>query len=103
MPGGSGRHAKWLHFLLHSGNYDSRHNLSPTENTPLKSNFLDLKVRRLSLETTSLSENLNLAPLTPPDGTPTHGQLEYGGSPSDSRVMETTGHLGRSEDSVLQE
>lgn len=43
MPGGSGRHAKRLHFLLHSGNFDSRHDLSPTETTTLKSNFLDLK------------------------------------------------------------
>lgn len=43
MPGRSGRHAKWLHFLLHSGNFDSRHDLSPTETTTLKSNFLDLK------------------------------------------------------------
>lgn len=43
MPGGSGRHAKRLHFLLHSGNFDSRHDLSTTETTTLKSNFLDLK------------------------------------------------------------
>lgn len=45
MPGGPGRQAKWLHFLLHSGNYDSKHNLSPTETTTLKNNFLNLKAR----------------------------------------------------------
>jgi hypothetical protein len=45
MPGRSGRHAKWFHSLLQSGNYNSRRNLSPTETTALKSNFLNLKAR----------------------------------------------------------
>lgn len=45
MPDGSERHAKRLHFLLPSGNFDSRHDPRPTETTTLKSNFLDLKAR----------------------------------------------------------